>query len=489
MGIPGSGSGGGAPPLPRCWVPCPPWMRLRRQLRWSAAAGSPRRPSRTGGRRGGPIATSAIDSSSSSPASAAGPVPADGPVSADPEGPPFSRATSRRHRRGHRAGARRLSLVVALLDQVGPVARRGADRQHRPAAPPPDPVVPAAGRRRRRCTTSSSTSGWAGSVSRTWPSDRCPVSSGVVTLPLVWLAGRRLGGARLGWVALLLVATSPFAIRYATESRMYSLVALLTVLGFLALDRSLRNPRPGNLVAVGVVTGLLLYTHYWSLYLVGTVLLWLLWQAWRGRAGMAGRGPGLVGGHRRRVPHLPALVAHLPLPVPPHRDALGHHGQLRRDGQRGVLVRRWGLELGARPGPDVLRPGRAGGLRHGHRPPPHRPRHPHPPADPAADRRGDRHPGRRPRRRAPGQQHLRRPLRVGGVHPADPGGGRRGDLLPRPPGPVGRPGHRRGRRPGRIHPRRHHQPDPGRAGGRGPSPPRGSRGTSWPTARTSSVRP
>jgi mannosyltransferase len=106
---------------------------------------------------------------------------------------------------------------------------------------------------------------------------------GVITLPLVWLAGRRLGGRTLAWTALLLLASSPFAVRYDTETRMYSLVVLLTVLGFLALDRSLNRPRAGNLLAVAVVTGLLLYTHYWSLYLVGTVLLWLAWEAWRGR--------------------------------------------------------------------------------------------------------------------------------------------------------------------------------------------------------------
>ncbi len=106
---------------------------------------------------------------------------------------------------------------------------------------------------------------------------------GVITVPLAWLAGRRIGGRRVGWAAMLLVATSPFATRYGTETRMYSLVMLLTVLGFLALDRSLRRPRPGNLVAVGVVTGLLLYTHYWSLYLIGTTMLWLAWQGWRGR--------------------------------------------------------------------------------------------------------------------------------------------------------------------------------------------------------------
>ncbi len=106
---------------------------------------------------------------------------------------------------------------------------------------------------------------------------------GVVTVPLAWVAGRRLGGTRAAWAAMLLVATSPFAVRYDTETRMYSLVALLTVLGFLALDRALRSPRPGNLVAVGVVAGLLLYSHYWSIYLLGTTMLWLLYQAWRGR--------------------------------------------------------------------------------------------------------------------------------------------------------------------------------------------------------------
>jgi uncharacterized membrane protein len=106
---------------------------------------------------------------------------------------------------------------------------------------------------------------------------------GVITLPLVWVAGRRLGGPTVAVAALVLLATSPFAVRYDTETRMYALVVLLTLLGFLALDRALHRPHPGNLVAVAVVTGLLLYAHYWSLYLVGTVLVWLAFEAWRGR--------------------------------------------------------------------------------------------------------------------------------------------------------------------------------------------------------------
>ncbi|HWD51900.1 MAG TPA: glycosyltransferase family 39 protein [Acidimicrobiales bacterium] len=116
---------------------------------------------------------------------------------------------------------------------------------------------------------------------------------GVVTVPLVWLAGRRFGGRTAGWAALLLVATSPFAVRYDTETRMYALVTLLTVLGLLAMQRLLTRPRPGNLVALAVVTGLLLYSHYWSFYLLGTAFLWLAWQAWRGRA--AWRRPARLG--------------------------------------------------------------------------------------------------------------------------------------------------------------------------------------------------
>src|SRR2546422_7089870 len=41
---------------------------------------------------------------------------------------------------------------------------------------------------------------------------------------------------------LVVVASSPFAIRYATEARMYSLVGLLVLAGFLALSKALQKP-------------------------------------------------------------------------------------------------------------------------------------------------------------------------------------------------------------------------------------------------------
>ena len=107
----------------------------------------------------------------------------------------------------------------------------------------------------------------------------------VATIPVAWVAGRRLGGRAVAWTVVVLAASAPFAVYYATEARMYSLVMFLTACGMVAVGRALERPRPGNLVALAVVVAALLYTQYWAVYLVGALALWLVWEAWRGRSG------------------------------------------------------------------------------------------------------------------------------------------------------------------------------------------------------------
>ena len=104
---------------------------------------------------------------------------------------------------------------------------------------------------------------------------------GVATLPLLYRAGRRLGGPTVGVGALVLLATSPFAIRYGTEARMYSLVALLVAAGWLLVANALARPKPAWLAGVGLVSGALLLTHYWAFYLLACTVLALLLAAWR----------------------------------------------------------------------------------------------------------------------------------------------------------------------------------------------------------------
>jgi len=108
---------------------------------------------------------------------------------------------------------------------------------------------------------------------------------GVLALPLMWFAARRVGGARVAWAATLLLASSPFALRYATEARMYTLVTVLVLIGFLAV-MALREGgglRPAAVLAL--TTGALLLTHYWSFYLLVVVAAALVVAARRGRPG------------------------------------------------------------------------------------------------------------------------------------------------------------------------------------------------------------
>jgi hypothetical protein len=96
------------------------------------------------------------------------------------------------------------------------------------------------------------------------------------SLPLAWLAGRRIGGRTTAAAVVLLGVSSPFAIRYATEARMYSLLGLLVLGGFLIVARLLERPSRAAAVALALVAGCLLLTHYWSIFLVamtGVVLL------------------------------------------------------------------------------------------------------------------------------------------------------------------------------------------------------------------------
>ncbi len=66
---------------------------------------------------------------------------------------------------------------------------------------------------------------------------------GAGTIPIVYLIGKRLSGAVLGLAAAVLLALSPFNIRYAQETRMYTLLTFNVAVAIYALVRLLMDPR------------------------------------------------------------------------------------------------------------------------------------------------------------------------------------------------------------------------------------------------------
>jgi uncharacterized membrane protein len=120
----------------------------------------------------------------------------------------------------------------------------------------------------------------------------------VLALPLAWFAGRRVGGQVTAWAFVALLALSPFAIRYGTETRMYSLVMLLVFAGYLLVASALERTSTPRLAGIVLITGALLLSHYWALWLIAASMVVLVWRARR-----------LGGDARRRTVRVTVAVA------------------------------------------------------------------------------------------------------------------------------------------------------------------------------------
>ncbi len=87
------------------------------------------------------------------------------------------------------------------------------------------------------------------------------VLMGMATVGLVYLIGVQLESRRVGLLAALFLAVSPFHIWYAQEARMYALLAFAAAL-FAACALAYRaKPSPGRLAAMALAGAVLLYSH------------------------------------------------------------------------------------------------------------------------------------------------------------------------------------------------------------------------------------
>lgn len=105
----------------------------------------------------------------------------------------------------------------------------------------------------------------------------------VAALPVIVRLGRRIGGEAVGIASIVLLAVSPFAVRYAVEARMYSLMLLLGLIGAHLVLTVHRRGGWWPAAGLALTTSALLYTHYYALFLVAIVGAGELWLAIRRR--------------------------------------------------------------------------------------------------------------------------------------------------------------------------------------------------------------
>jgi hypothetical protein len=110
-----------------------------------------------------------------------------------------------------------------------------------------------------------------------------PLLFALVAVPVSFWAGDVLFGRRAALLAAAGAAGCPFLTYYAQETRMYSLVCVLSVLACTSFVLAFLHGRRVHVWLLGVWVVLLLYAHNWSLFLAGGLAVAWLWLWRRGR--------------------------------------------------------------------------------------------------------------------------------------------------------------------------------------------------------------
>lgn len=137
------------------------------------------------------------------------------------------------------------------------------------------------------------------------------IVTSLVMLAAVGLFAARWAGRDAGAAAVVVVAVHPFAVRYATEARMYSLVMLEVVAGVALVHAHLVRPRMRWVAGLAAVSLALLLTHYWAIFLLAIAFVAVAVAGWRHpdrRGALAGAGAAMVAGGLVWLPWLPVFL-------------------------------------------------------------------------------------------------------------------------------------------------------------------------------------
>jgi mannosyltransferase len=100
--------------------------------------------------------------------------------------------------------------------------------------------------------------------------------AGIAAVPVTWAIGQELSGKRAAVVGAAFVAVNPLFVWYSQEARSYGLFVLTAALAMLCFLRAQREPTRGRMVVFALTASLALLTHYFAVFLLIPMVLWLL---------------------------------------------------------------------------------------------------------------------------------------------------------------------------------------------------------------------
>ncbi|HEY2398063.1 MAG TPA: glycosyltransferase family 39 protein [Solirubrobacteraceae bacterium] len=114
--------------------------------------------------------------------------------------------------------------------------------------------------------------------------------AGIATVPVAWAIGRELAGRPAAIATAALVAVNPLFVWYSQEARAYALFVLTAALALLCFLRAQREPTPRRMAAFAAAGVLALLSHYFAVFLLVPMVLWLLARPATRRTGLIATG-------------------------------------------------------------------------------------------------------------------------------------------------------------------------------------------------------
>ncbi len=145
--------------------------------------------------------------------------------------------------------------------------------------------------------------------------------AGIATVPVAWAIGRELTGRRATAIATAaFVTVNPLLVWYSQEARAYGLFVLLAAVTMLCFLRALHTPTRGRMAAFALAGSLALLSHYFAVFLLIPMVIWLAWDPadWRSA--------DLQSTSRRAALPAIAVLALVGLALLPLISAQGGHG-------------------------------------------------------------------------------------------------------------------------------------------------------------------
>jgi len=111
-----------------------------------------------------------------------------------------------------------------------------------------------------------------GAIALRLPSALC----GIALVPVAWGIGSELSGRRPATLMAALVAVNPLYVWYSQEARPYGLYVFTAGLALLAFVRADRVPTRGRMGLFVLAAALAMLSHYFAVFLVAGMLVWLV---------------------------------------------------------------------------------------------------------------------------------------------------------------------------------------------------------------------